>query len=63
MSSPKRACGKALIPFPLPEKLSEDGGRLSFLLPGKLDRKYPGKFCHLLGSGFKPKEGPGPAFF
>ncbi|HSK77223.1 MAG TPA: P-loop NTPase, partial [Thermoanaerobaculia bacterium] len=61
---PEESLKKALIPFPLPEKLAENEGRLSFLLPGKLDRKYPGKFSAIDWTGlFKPKEGPGPAFF
>ncbi|HEV2844715.1 MAG TPA: P-loop NTPase, partial [Thermoanaerobaculia bacterium] len=55
---------RALIPFPLPPSLAEAGGRLSFLLPGKLDNQYPGRFASIDWAGmFNPKANVGLAFF
>jgi len=61
---PEKSLEKALIRFKLPDQLAAAGGKLSFLLPGKLDGQYPGKFAAVDWAGlFRPQVGPGPAFF
>ena len=54
---PEESLAKALLPFDLPAPLAAAGGRLSFLLPGKLDGSYPGRFGAIDWAGlFAPKE-------
>ena len=61
---PEENLAKALLPFDLPPPLDAAGGRLSFLLPGKLDGSYPGRFGAIDWAGlFDPKENVGLAFF
>jgi WD40 repeat protein len=60
---PEKSLAKALIPFELPSHLAAPGGKLSFLLPGKLDGQYPGKFAAVDWAGLFRPDGPGPAFF
>ena len=45
-------------------RITQSGGRLGFLLPGRLDEDYPHRFAAIdWGTLFKPPEGPGMAFF
>ncbi len=61
---PDKRLVDALVPLALPAPLAEAGGRLSFLLPGKLDDDYPSRFAAIDWAGlFEPKEGVGLAFF
>jgi len=61
---PEASLAKALLPFELPPDLAAAGGRLSFLLPGKLDNRYPGYFAGIdWASLFDPQHNGGAAFF
>ncbi len=61
---PEESLAKALVPLELPPALAAQGGRLSFLLPGKLDGKYPGRFAAIDWAGlFEPKLNAGLVFF
>jgi len=53
----------ALLDFPLPESLAANGGRLSFLLPARLDEHYAEKFGAVDWTGLFAPDGAGSAFF
>ena len=60
---PKVSLRKAIVDLPH-ETIQAAGGRLSFLLPAKLDDRYAEKLSRIDWARlFVPKEGPGPAFF
>jgi Tol biopolymer transport system component len=61
---PEESLAKALIPFELPAPLAEAGGKLSFLLPDKLDGGYAERFGAIDWPVlFDPKTKIGTAFF
>ncbi len=61
---PEESLAKALLPFELPPPLTEAGGKLSFLLPGKLDAGYAERFAGIDWTAlFDPKTKVGNAFF
>jgi hypothetical protein len=61
---PEESLAKALIPFELPPSLAEAGGKLSFLLPDKLDGGYAERFGAIDWAAlFDPKTKIGTAFF
>jgi WD40 repeat protein len=61
---PEESLAKALLPFELPPPLAEAGGKLSFLLPGKLDAGYAERFAGIDWTAlFDPKTKVGNAFF
>jgi WD40 repeat protein len=61
---PDKSLAEALLPFELPTALAAAGGKLSFLLPGKLDGGYAGRYAEIdWATLFDPKTKVGPAFF
>lgn len=61
---PGESLRRAVVELPLSPPMEGGGGKLSFLLPGRLDDNYAGRFAEVEWDRlFAPEDGAGPAFF